>query len=100
MPEKDELISILTHPGSIRFHANENAMLAIEREITNFKKSFIDGIETWFLNDEPTVANTRIRRYPTGHLVFYNSEGKRFLFTDPGGHPLHECEWLENAETG
>ena len=100
MPEKDELISILTHPGNIRFHTNENAMLAIERDITNFKKSFIDGIETWFLNDKPTVANTRIRRYPTGHLVFYNSEGKRFLFTDPGGHPLHECEWWENAETG
>ena len=48
MPEKDELISILTHPGSIRFHVNENAMLAIEREITNFKKSFIDGIEGWY----------------------------------------------------
>ena len=44
MPEKDELISILTHPGSIRFHANENAMLAIEREITNLKKLLISQV--------------------------------------------------------
>lgn len=30
---------------------------------------------------------------PTGHLVFYRPDGRRFLATDPTGHPLHECEW-------
>lgn len=30
---------------------------------------------------------------PTGHLIFYRPDGRRFLATDPAGHPLHECEW-------
>lgn len=34
---------------------------------------------------------------PTGHLVFYRPDGRRFLATDPTGHPLHECEWEPNA---
>ena len=29
----------------------------------------------------------------SGHLVFYRSDGRRFLATDPEGNPLHECEW-------
>lgn len=36
---------------------------------------------------------------PTGHLVFYRHDGRRFLGTDPAGHPLHECEW-ESIGTG
>src|SRR5574337_660210 len=30
---------------------------------------------------------------PNGHLVFYRPDRRRFLETDPVGHPLHECEW-------
>lgn len=35
----------------------------------------------------------RVETLPTGHLVFYRPDGRRFLATDPAGHPLHECEW-------
>lgn len=35
----------------------------------------------------------RVKALPTGHLVFYRPDGRRFLATDPAGHPLHECEW-------
>ena len=35
----------------------------------------------------------RVVRQETGHLVFYRSDGRRFLATDPSGHPLHECDW-------
>ena len=38
-------------------------------------------------------AGGRVVRRPTGHLVFYRSDGRRFLATDPEGNPLHECEW-------
>ncbi|HSC56997.1 MAG TPA: hypothetical protein VLC51_07315 [Nitrospira sp.] len=38
-------------------------------------------------------AGGRVVRRPTGHLVFYRSDGRRFLATDPAGNPLHECEW-------
>lgn len=40
----------------------------------------------------------RVDRLPTGHLVFYRPDGRRFLATDPVGHPLHECEWESAVE--
>ena len=38
-------------------------------------------------------AGGRVVRQATGHLVFYRSDDRRFLATDPEGNPLHECEW-------
>ncbi|MGQ0557723.1 MAG: hypothetical protein ACT4PN_17465 [Nitrospiraceae bacterium] len=40
-----------------------------------------------------------VHTFPNGHLVFYRPDGRRFLETDPAGHPLHECEW-ESTGTG
>lgn len=34
----------------------------------------------------------------TGHLVFYRPDGRRVLATDPGGHPLHECDWQSDPD--
>ncbi len=42
----------------------------------------------------------RVVRQPTGHLVFYRSDGRRFLATDPAGNPLHECEWVKEPDGG
>ena len=41
---------------------------------------------------------SRVDTLPTRHLVFYRPDGRRFLATDPEGHPLHECEWESTAE--
>ena len=30
--------------------------------------------------------------------MLYGPLGRRILLTDPGGHPLHECEWGEQAD--
>jgi hypothetical protein len=35
------------------------------------------------------------RQLVTGHVVVYGPSSRRILMTDPGGHPLHECEWEE-----
>jgi len=43
------------------------------------------------------AAGGRCVKQPTGHLVFYRSDGRRFLATDPEGNPLHECEWGTDA---
>jgi len=43
------------------------------------------------------AAGGRCVKQSTGHLVFYRSDGRRFLATDPGGNPLHECEWGGDA---
>lgn len=40
----------------------------------------------------------RVETSPTGHMVFYRPDWRRFLATDPDGHPLHECEWGTNAK--
>jgi hypothetical protein len=42
---------------------------------------------------ELEAGHGRMVRQPTGHLVFYRSDGRRILATDPAGHVLHECEW-------
>lgn len=42
--------------------------------------------------------SSRVETLPTGHLVFYRPDGRRFLATDPVGHPLHECEWESSVE--
>jgi len=43
------------------------------------------------------AAGGRCVEKPTGHLVFYRADGRRFLATDPEGNPLHECEWGTDA---
>jgi hypothetical protein len=56
----------------------------------------------WFpstraLAKEFAASGGRVTRLSTGHLVFYRSDGRRFLATDPQGHPLHECEWTTDS---
>jgi len=45
------------------------------------------------LADDGERAGIRVEASSSGHLVFYRLDGRRFLATDPAGHPLHECEW-------
>ena len=61
--------SALANPGSIRFSGNH----LFARDLA--------------------AAGGRCVEQSTGHLVFYRSDGRRFLATDPAGNPLHECEW-------
>ncbi|TKS60530.1 MAG: hypothetical protein EWM72_01264 [Nitrospira sp.] len=56
----------------------------------------------WFPSTRALAKNFeqsggRVETLSTGHLVFYRPDGRRFLATDPTGHPLHECEWESNA---
>ena len=100
MSEKEKFLSALKRPGSIRFPINESAVNAIENNFSQLNSEQIEGATYWFENDKPGVANTRIKVYPTGHMAFYNPEGRRFLTTDPDGEPLNECEWVVDATSG
>ncbi|MEC7641209.1 MAG: hypothetical protein VYC17_03550 [Nitrospinota bacterium] len=100
MPNKDQLTSILNLSGSISFTANAKALSRLQDEWPQLQKLTTDQADIWFLKDRPSVADTRIKVYPTGHIVFYNPEGRRILFTDPQGTPLHECEWTRDPKTG
>ena len=59
----------LTSSGHLRFSSNRSLAQGFDR------------------------SGGRVVRQSTGHLVFYRSDGRRFLATDPEGNPLHECEW-------
>ena len=65
--------SALANPGNISFSGNHL-----------FARDF-------------AAAGGRCVEQSTGHLVFYRSDGRRLLATDPEGNPLHECEWGDDA---
>lgn len=71
----DAIVFALNTPGHLRFPATRTLAESFDK---------IGG---------------HVQTLPNGHLVFYRSDGRRFLETDPMGHPLHECEW-ESAGAG
>jgi hypothetical protein len=71
----DAIAFALNTPGHLRFPSTRTLAESFEK---------IDG---------------HVQTLPNGHLVFYQPDGRRFLETDPVGHPLHECEW-ESTGTG
>ena len=66
---RDPVVHALQTPGNLQFSDN---------------LPFRDSLER---------AGGRVVRQQTGHLVFYRSDGRRFLAADPAGNPLHECDW-------
>ena len=70
----DPILYALKTPGHLRFPANH------------------------LYADDLGQAGGRAVRQASGHLVFYGSDGRRFLATDPAGNPLHECEWTQNEK--
>ena len=64
-----DILAALHHPQAIRFAGNQM-----------YK-------ERW------ESSGGRVTEQSTGHLVFYDQQGKRMLMTDPEGNPLHECLW-------
>jgi len=97
---EDNFLNALNHPDAIRFPENTQNVEAIKGQISLLKKNKTEAGECWFINDAPTIKNTRIKIYPTGHMVFYDAEGRRFLFSDPEGEPLHEALWGKDETSG
>ena len=95
MTKVEKIIQALTREGSLIFADNLSYATELEKMVPNLKTQAKDGCEVWFENDAPTVANTRVKIFPTRHIVFYNKEGRRFLCTDPEGTPLHEALWTQ-----
>lgn len=95
MTKAEKIIEALTREGSLIFADNLSYATGLEKIIPKLKTQTKDGSEIWFENDEPTVANTRIKIFSTRHIAFYNKEGRRFLYTDPEGTPLHEALWTQ-----
>ena len=90
----------LSRPGSFSFHDNEISAESILDNLASLNSTKQNGATIFHDGDVPNTANTRVKVYKTGHMAFYNDEGRRFLGTDPGGHPLHEAKWSKDPATG
>ena len=95
MTKVEKIIQALTREGSLIFADNLSYATDLEKIAPNLKTQEKDGCEIWFENDAPTIVNTRVKIFPTRHIAFYNKEGRRFLYTDPEGTPLHEALWTQ-----
>jgi hypothetical protein len=91
MTDKATIIKALS--CNLCFTSSKNSAARLLKKIPDLPGKRDNGC--WLFGDQPSV-----KVYPTGHIVFYNDEGRRFLFTDPEGHPLHECEWIKDAKGG
>ena len=99
MTKVEKIVQALTQEGSLIFASNLSFAEKLEKMIPNLKVEEKNDCELWFENDSPTIANTRVKIFPTQHIVFYNEEGRRFLCTDPEGTPLHEALWTQDETT-
>ena len=95
-----KILAALSRPGSLSFDGNEASAASIRDNFAQLKTTKLNGAIFLHDGDAPSIANTRAKVYPTGHMAFYNAEGRRFLGTDPGGHPLHEAKWSPDPSTG
>ena len=95
MTKVEKIIQALTREGSLIFADNLSYATGLEKIAPSLKTQEKDGCEIWFENDAPTIVNTRVKIFPTRHIAFYNKEGRRFLYTDPEGTPLHEALWTQ-----
>ena len=90
----------LSRSGSVSFDGNETFAESILVNLDQLTSTEQNGATIFFDGETPSVTNTRIKVYKTGHMVFYTNEGRRFLGTDPSGHPLHEAKWNKDPITG
>ena len=90
----------LSRPDSFSFHNNEISAESILNSLPSLHSVKQNGATVFNGKDAPNTANTRVKIYKTGHMAFYNDKGRRFLYTDPGGHPLHEAKWAIDSSTG
>ena len=96
MTDPKTLVDALQREGNLVFAPNIQEARTLEGPLTQLQSRTVDGATLWFSGGAPTAETTRIKVYPTGHRVYYNSLGYRFLMTDPEGYTLHEVEWTHD----
>jgi hypothetical protein len=96
------ILEFLSRPESLCFPGNREAADRLRHRLADGAsqpQTAPDGTRLWQNPDPP--ARTAVKQYPSGHVAFFDDAShRRFLFTDPGGTPLHECEWESPTKTG
>ena len=97
MPVVKRFLNVLTAPGSVVLDGNRTSVRCLTERaselIVTEGEEVMGKTRVWYLPGTPITSAPRIMVLPTDHVVFYGTEGRRILCTDPDGTPLHECEW-------
>ena len=72
MTKVEKIVQALTQEGSLIFAGNLSFAEKLEKMIPNLKVEEKNDCELWVENESPTIANTRIKIFPTKHISFYN----------------------------
>ena len=70
MTKVEKIVQALTQEGSLIFASNLSFAEKLEKMIPNLKVEEKNDCELWFENNSPTIANTRIKIFPTQHIAF------------------------------
>ncbi len=97
MSEAKRFLDVLTEPGNVVLEGNQGSVRFLTERASDFieaeREEMVGKVRVWHLPGPPIASAPRIMVLPTGHVVFYGTDGRRILCTDPDGTPLHECEW-------
>lgn len=77
----------LSRQGSFSFDDNEMSAESILNSLASLHSTKQNGATIFHNEDVPNIANTRIKVYKTGHMAFYNDEGRRFFGNRPWWAP-------------
>ncbi len=100
MKNSQKLEQLLKQLQDLYFASTLLSVEALQKSFDQLESQQENDAELWFLNGELKTSNIRVKKHRTGHWVFYNDIGLRFLFLDPSGRVLHECEWDEESDEG
>jgi hypothetical protein len=84
-----ELIYALTRPGNVIFSENQAVIDRVCKD--DLIPSTVEGGTLWHPPESSAGISMLVR--PSGHAVLYGEHGRRILYMDAGGTPLHECAW-------
>jgi hypothetical protein len=91
------LISDLAAPTILGFAENATSIDSLRLQTKQLAVSEDPMGQVWHLSGGSPTAGLRILITPSGHAVVYGAHGRRILYLDPSGNPLHECAWGNNA---
>jgi len=92
-----EIVTVMTRPGNAIFPENRPSIDALISQSGQFVASSHAMGTDWHPPTDSIQAGLRVLITQTGHAIVYGPHGQRILYTDPGGHPLHECAWYDTG---
>jgi len=92
------ILAALTRPGAAVFPENQATVRTLANRAASLVASPGTGGTMWHLASASPTSGLRVLATTTGHGILYGEDGRRILYVDPGGTPLHECAWRAEGQ--